>query len=272
LPGALRARVVTAAVAALMVALPAAAQPGPAGEPAALIEARARYNAGDLDGAITAAAEARGVPGAAHAASLVVGRAYLDRFRSTADPLDLASGREALASIDASALGPADRAAWLVGLGQSLYLGGRPGAAAELFETALGNPATLGPDDARALLDWWASALEREAGTAAGARRAALLDRLRARMQEELLVAPGSAPANYWLAATAFGAGDLEGAWDLAAAGWVRAQAAPGTAAAARADLDRLVLTAIVPALAPVRDVAEETLQAEWAAFKDAWP
>jgi hypothetical protein len=52
----------------------------------------------------------------------------------------------------------------------------------------------------------------------------------------------------------------------------VRVQAEPATAGAARADLDRLVLTAVVPALAPARGVAEETLAAEWALFKESWP
>jgi hypothetical protein len=268
----LRAGLGVALAAVTSLAAPVLAQEAPAREPAALAEARARYNAGDLGGAIAAAAEARGVPGAAHAASLVIGRAYLDRFRATADALDLASGREALASIDAAALAPADRAAWLVGLGQSLYLGGRPGAAAELFETALGDPVALTPADARALLDWWASALEQEADTAAASRGADIFARIEARMQAELVAAPGSAPANYWLAAAAFGAGRLESAWDLAAAGWVRVQAEPATAGAARADLDRLVLTAVVPALAPARGVAEETLAAEWALFKESWP
>ena len=261
-----------ALAAAALCWAPAAAQEAPAREPAALAEARARYNEGDLDGAIAAAAQARVQPDAAHAASLVIGRAYLERFRTTADALDLSSGREALASIDAAALGPADRAAWLVGLGQSLYLGGRPGAAAELFETALDDPQALAPADARTLLDWWASALDQEAGTSSEPRRAGILARISARMQAELGAAPGSAPANYWLAAAAFGGGDPEAAWDLAAAGWVRAQAEPVTAGVARADLDRLVLTAIVPALARTRGVAEATLAAEWALFKESWP
>jgi hypothetical protein len=263
--------VVGVAVVAPLVA-PAHAQEASPREPTALAEARARYNAGDLDGAIAAAAEARVEPGAAHAASLVIGRAYLDRFRTTADALDLSSGREALASIDAAALVPADRAAWLVGLGQSLYLGGRPGAAAELFDTALGNPEALSPADARTLLDWWASALDQEAGTATAPRRIAIFARISARMEAELAEAPGSAPAIYWLAAAALGAGAFESAGELAAAGWVRAQAVPATAGAARADLDRLVLDALTPARARAREVAEETLVAEWTFFKEPWP
>jgi len=257
------------AVAVLVVALPAlaAAQDTPE-----LAEARARHNAGDFDGAIEAAAVARAQPAAADAASLVIGRAYLERYRATAEPVDLASGREALASVNAAALGPDDRLAWLVGIGQSLFYGGQPGAAAEIFETALGQRGTLAPADARMLLDWWASALDREASAAARARRLALFERIRARMEEELASAPGSAPANYWLAAAARGAGDPERAWSLAAAAWVRARLAPDTMSVLRADVDRLVIDGIAPELARARGVDAATLAGEWTAFKELWP
>lgn len=242
-----------------------------------LAEARARYNAADFEGAIASAAVARAQPAFADAASLVIGRAYLERYRTTGDPIDLAAGREALTSVNGTALASRDRLAWLVGFGQSLYLGGQPGAAAEIFETALGQPEALNSADAPTLLDWWASSLDREASGATRARRRALFERMQARMEQELFDSPGSAPANYWLVAAARGAADVERAWSLAAAGWVRSRFAPETMFALQADLDRLVLEGVVPELARVRQAAgigtdEDELVMEWTAFKEFWP
>ncbi len=74
---------------ALAVALCVAVSPALAAEPAALAKARQRYNAGDFDGAISAAAVARNIPSSADAASLVIARAHLERYRQRADPADL---------------------------------------------------------------------------------------------------------------------------------------------------------------------------------------
>ena len=71
--------------------------------------------------------------------------------------------------------------------------------------------------------------------------------RIRQRMDEELASHPGSGAAAYWIAAAARAQGDLQAAWDAAQAGWVRARLASDKGAALRADLDRLVLRAIVP-------------------------
>jgi len=258
-----------AALVALLLLVPpmAAAQEAPE-----LSESRLRYNADDFDGAIALAAIARADPVFAHAASLVIGRAFLERYRATADPIDLASGREALASVNAEALTLRDRLAWMVGLGQALFLDGQPGAAAEIFETALGQRAVLDPAEAQTLLDWWASTLGQEASAATGPRRSALFDRIRARMAQEVLGAPGSPEANYWLVAAARGTADPERAWDLAAAAWVRSRLAPETVNALRVDLDRLVIDGVVPELARVRQVDPTALVAAWTAFKDLWP
>ena len=50
------------------------------------------------------------------------------------------------------------------------------------------------------------------------------------RMEIEVRIDPGSAPANYWLAAAARGAGDLDRAWHAAIAGWIRAPMRPESA------------------------------------------
>ena len=65
--------------------------------------------------------------------------------------------------VRAALLSPRDRLDLLIGLGQSLYLGGIFGAAAELLDTALGSASPLDARDRLLLLDWWASAMDRDA-------------------------------------------------------------------------------------------------------------
>jgi hypothetical protein len=247
-----------------------------AAEPPALAKARALYNAADYEGAISAAATVRTLPGSADAAALVVARAYLERFRQASDTADLVAAREAFASIDASALTPRDHIDLLVGLGQSLYLGEMFGPAAEIFDTALSSGWLLGARDRFLLLDWWASALERQAQARPPDRRAPIYERIAARMRDELRQEPGNAPANYWLAAAARGMGDTEASWNAAVAAWVRAGLSPQTAASLRADLDRLVTQALIPERARERSPrevqeAQTALLAEWDTVKSQW-
>jgi hypothetical protein len=241
-----------------------------------LAKARALYNAADHDGALTAASMARSDPAAADAAALVIGRSYLERYRRRADPADLTAAREALAAVRAPALSPRDQLDLLIGLGQSLYLDGMFGAAAEVFDTALSRASTLGARDRIQLLDWWATAMDREAQRRPADRRTALFDRVITRMEEELRDDPGSAPANYWLVAAARGAGDVERAWDTAVAGWIRSGLTPDSAERLRADLDRLVTEALIVERArtrPPRELQEQmtALRAEWDLVKKQW-
>src|SRR5687767_11031967 len=136
-----------------------------AAEPAALAKARELYNAARYDAAIEAASAARNEPAYVDAASLVLARAQLERFRLGADPMDLAAAREMLSAIRPAALAPRDQVDLTIGMGQALYLGDAFGAAAELFETALNRAAVLNARDRLRLLDWWATALDREAQT-----------------------------------------------------------------------------------------------------------
>jgi hypothetical protein len=250
-----------------------------AAEPAPLARARTLYNAADYDGAIAAATEALKGPTAVDAAALVLARAHLERYRLRADPVDLAAARAALHRVRQAALAPRDRVDLLVGLGQSLFLGEAFGAAAELFDTAL---ALNGVEPTRGrtfLLDWWASALDREAQTRSADRRVPVFERIAERMERELRTEPGNPTANYWLPVAARGTGDLDRAWDAAIAGWVRASLNPETAPALRADLDRFVTSALVTERArqrptPGRD-AQETISAilgEWDLIKSQWP
>ena len=101
------------------------------------------------------------------------------------------------------------------------------------------------PALAEALIDWWGSAVEREADLLAPRPGGASSRGLPSGCATSL---PGreSASAAYWRAA-ASGAGDAVGAWHSATAGWVRARLAGERAAGLRADLDKLVLQGIIP-------------------------
>jgi hypothetical protein len=126
------------------------------------------------------------------------------------------------------------------------------------------------------MLDWWGSAVERQADQASPDERVALFTRLGERMSRELADNPGIAPASYWLAVAWRGAGDPEAAWDAAIAGWVRARLAGERSAALRADLDKLVVQGIIPDRVKGLEVAERPLgesqlRADWELVKERW-
>jgi hypothetical protein len=248
-----------------------------AAEHPSLAKARALYNAADYDGAITAAAVARTDPASADAAALVAARSHLERYRfRTNDPADLAAAREALGTVRAATLNPRDQVDLLIGLGQALFLTDTFGAAAELFDTALNRAALLSDRDRLLLLDWWATAVDREAQMWAADRRASLLRRVIDRMEDVVRQDPGNAPANYWLAVSARGAGDLDRAWDAAVAAWVRAPLRPETAATLRTDVDRFVTTVLIPERARARSAKEQQLalvdlRGQWDLVKQNW-
>jgi hypothetical protein len=241
-----------------------------------LVEARRLYNAGQYDAAEQAAVAAMKHPALAEGARLVLGRVHLERFRQTADPAQLAAAREALRAVDARALESRDLLELTIGLGEALYLADRFGPAAELFQRVLDRSVALGPVAHERLLDWWATALDRLAQSQAREAREATYLRIVRRMEQELALDPGLAPAAYWLTAAARGMGDLERAWNAAAGAWVGALLARDRGALLRADLDRLVTQAIIPERAArlqVRDAnqAAAGMLAEWEMFKANW-
>jgi hypothetical protein len=232
--------------------------------------ARQLYNEGKWDEAIVAATEARRLPQAADAANLVLARAHMERFRVAADPLDLEAGRAALQSIQVATLAPRARIDYLIGLGESLYLDDQFGAAAELFETVLSRADEIGPGAYDRVLDWWASAMDREAQGRQRSDRAPIYRRLVERLQHELEQHPGSGPAAYWLPAALRAEGDLDRAWDAAVAAWVRAPLTLERAPGLRADVDRLMQQAIIPERG--RQTAREAeLRAAWDDVKRKW-
>jgi hypothetical protein len=241
-----------------------------------LAKARTHYNLRQFDDAISAAEVARRVPELADRAAIVLARAHLERYRERADPADLSAAREALGAIRAAGLDARDQVELVLALGQSLFLEDDFGAAADMFESGLRRAVATDGELAEAMLEWWGSAVERQAGAAAREGRVAVFGRLATRMRDEIGRDPTSAAANYWSVVALRGAGEAERAWDGAVAAWVRARLIGSRAPALRADLDRLVLQGIVPDRVkhlPLdqRAAAESQLKADWELVKEKW-
>src|SRR6188474_3450491 len=123
-----RALLVVAAVLAGGGIVSAADRPDP------LARARTLYNQGDFAGALAAVDEARSVA-RPDAADLIAARAYLERFRESANADDLTNARDLLRRVDTQQLSPLERSELVIGLGETLYFDDAPGAAAQLFDT-----------------------------------------------------------------------------------------------------------------------------------------
>ena len=236
-----------------------------------LARARTLYNAGHFEAAITAADEARATASRADSADLIAARSYLERFRDSRASDDLTSARARLARLDPQKLSGRERTEFLVGLGETLFFDEAFGAAAEVFTDVLAHDDELPADGRERVLDWWASAVDRDARARPEIDRHGAYQQVRDRMRDEIATRPGSLAASYWLSAAARGQGDLQSAWNAAEAGWVRASLAPDRGAALRADLDRLVLQLLVPDRARVLGQPVDAVRAEWERFKESW-
>ena len=247
-----------------------------AAQRAELARARAAYNQQQFDEAIAAAHVAQKAPETADAATVVLARAYLERYRQRANPGDLAAARVSLGTVRVSNLDTRDHVDFLMALGEALFFEDEFGAAAALFESGIDSAIAQGPGTGEAMLDWWGSAIERLADALEREPRAAAFGRLRDRMARELARNPGSAAAAYWVVVGTRGTGDAMAAWDAAIAGWVRARLASSRSATLRADLDKLVLEGIIPdrvrsVPAERRGQAESDFRTEWAVVKERW-
>jgi len=253
-----------------LACLAAAAAPSRAADDP-LARARQLYNQQQYEEAVAAAEQARQAPSRADAADLVAARAYLERFRGSAASDDLTNARDRLRRLDPLRFGARERTEYVVGLGETLFFDGAYGAAATVFDSVLQSRDLLGGDPRERVLDWWASALDREARPRSDMDRQPVYQRIRARMEGELATHSGSATAAYWLAAAARAQGDSSAAWDSAQAAWVRSALAGGRGAALREDLDRLVLRGIVPDRARATAQSPDILRAQWELFKERW-
>jgi hypothetical protein len=263
------ARIALAALVGLVWTVPAGAQ-------GSLDFPRQLYNQGRYDQAITAAARLRTTV-LVDGANLILGRSHLERFRRSADEAELVAARAALRDINPAHLGSQDRIDYLVGLGESLYLGESYGPAAELFDGALDRSRELGPRAVERVFDWWATSLDRQVQSDTAEDHEAVYTSIRDRARAELGRSPGSSAATYWLVVSLRYLGELTKAWDSAVAGWVRAPLGDDQGKALRADLDQLVLQALIPERVRVlaageRDRADATLRASWEAVKRDWP
>jgi hypothetical protein len=236
-----------------------------------LERARIAYNERKFVEAVTAAEEARRVPARADTADLIASRAYLERYRDSGASDDLTNARDRLRRINPARFGFVERSEYIVGLGQTLFYDGNPGAAADVFASVLDLGSPVAPAARERVLDWWASALDREAQPRSELERQAVYQKIRDRMRDELSANPASATAGYWLSAAARGQGDLQAAWDAAQAAWVRAPLAADRGAALRADLDMLVNRAIAPERARVLAQPADAIRQEWETFKARW-
>lgn len=236
-----------------------------------LSQARLFYNQRDFTSAVKAAEQARLVPARADSADLIAARAYLERYRESAAADDLTSGRERLRRLEPQRLAPRERTEFIIGLGEALFFDAAYGAASDMFESLLNGADLVAPDGRETVLDWWATSIDRDARSRPDIERPSRYSRIRDRMAVELGDRPASAAAAYWLAASARGLGDFQGAWDAAQAAWVRATLAPDHGAALRADVDRLVLNAIAPGRARAGAQNVDQVRQEWEQFKEKW-
>jgi hypothetical protein len=236
-----------------------------------LERARVLYNEREFTAALSAAEEAAGTPARADSANLIAARAYLERYRESAALEDLTNARDRLRALNTEGFSPTERVEYVIGLGEALFFDGAPGAAAALFGAVLAGPDFLTPAARDGLLDWWASAIDRDARRHPDIERRALYQKILDRMEVEVGANPGSAAAAYWLAAAAWGRGDLSAAWDAALAAWLRAGLTADQNANLRGDIDRLVKAGIIPDRAKATAQPADVLRTEWERFKDLW-
>jgi len=238
--------------------------------------ARRYYNQGQFEQALEAARLAAAYPAIVSSTRLIMGRARLERYRTTPDASELDAARRDLRGVDPKAVDPRERLELQVGFAELLYFEDRFGAAAELLDPVIDASAALAPDSHDRALDWWATALDRQAQAGTPGEKNAVHLRIAERMEQELRRDPASVPASYWLVASERAVGDLERAWAAASAGWIRATLAPARGDVLRADLDKLVTQAIIPERAarlPARErrQAITSMTSDWEAFKTIW-
>lgn len=235
-----------------------------------LARARQLYNDRRFELAVQAAEEAR-TPERSDSVDLIVARASLERFRESASDADLATARERLRRLNPERLNTGERTEYLVGLGEHMFLEGPAGAAAAIFDSVLLSRHPLSDAARERVLDWWATALDRDARPRAELDRRPIYQRITDRMRDELALNPNSGVAPYWLAAAAAGEGDHQAAWDAVFAAWVRAPLNADHGIALRLELDELVVKVILPLRARALAQPPDSLLQEWDAFKVKW-
>jgi hypothetical protein len=235
------------------------------------------YNEGRFDAAIEAAERAGQDPQYADEAHLIAARSHLELLRDVEllaggpSTDGLKQARMLLSRVNPDRLDASERVDLLVGFGQALYFEAAPGAAAEVFESVLDGDSPRTLEARERVLDWWATARDRQARSRGDEERRAIYQTIRTRMGQELGINPSSGVAAYWLAAAAAGQGQWLAAWDAALAGWVRAPLTGDRGAVLRADLDRLIHMAVAPERARIVGRQRDESIQEWENFKARW-
>ena len=246
-----------------------------------LERARALYNEGLYDDSIAAALAAKNKPNAAASATLIAARARLERYRQVKDPQALAAARIDLMSLNPRNLAPQEAIEWQIGLGTALFLDDQPGPAAEMFTSVLPSARSrVSPAELEKLVEWWAATLSRVAEALSGSARKDAYHAMESAVREELDRNPLSRPASYWTVVAKRGTGNVEGAWNSAVAGWIRA-GSQADSKVFRADLDRFVTQTLIPERAQARtgqrlDSKATTseiavMNEEWRAITSRW-
>ena len=264
----------------VLVSLLALLSAGTAQAQSALARARALYNEGRFEEAITAANEAAKRPAIAPSATLIIARSRLERFRM-GDAGELATARGELASINHHDLAPQEVIEWQIGVATALFLENQFGAAAEMLTTVLSTAhERLAPAEFEKLLEWWGTSVTRLAETLTTEARKHAYEQFSADTLRELGRNPLSRPANYWAVVALRGAGHLDAAWSAAIAGWIRG-GDQDEGRQLRNDLDTFVRQTLIPERAQARTgqrpeaktTATETasLTEEWRVVTSRW-
>ena len=117
--------------------------------------------------------------GARRRADLIAARAYLERFRDSAAPTISTTRAIVCAASIRSASSPRERAEYIVGLGETLFFDGAYGAAATLRSDRSRARRAAAGDARERVLDWWATALDRDARPRAEIERQPMYQRIR---------------------------------------------------------------------------------------------
>ncbi len=255
--------------------------PGVAVAQGDLKRARTLYNSGQFDEAIEVASALRTRQELAPSATLIIARSRLERFRRAADPKDLATARQELISLSPGTLAPQEAIEWQIGLGTALFLEDQVGPAAEMFRAVIPSArARLSQPEFEKLLEWWGTTMSRLAESLAGEARRQAYETFQNDVRLELERNPLSGSGMYWMIVSSRGAGDFDGAWNAAVAGWIRA-GAQGDGRQLRAEIEVFVSQTLIPeraqaqtgqrldSKATLTEIA--ALQEQWRALTTRW-
>jgi hypothetical protein len=264
--------------AALVLAI---AWPAAAAAQSDLKRARTLYNAGQFDEAIAAATPLRNRLDLASSATLIIARSRLELFRRAGDPKELATARQDLLSLNRDSLAAQEAIEWQIGLGAALFLEDQVGPAAEMFRAVIPSArARLSPPEFEKLLEWWGTTMSRLAESLMGDARKQAYEQFRSDVRLEVERNPLSNSGMYWMIVSSRGAGDYDGAWSAAIAGWIRA-GGQADGRQLRAEIEVFVTQTLIPERAQARTGQRldskatmteiGTLNEEWRALTVRW-